>query len=117
MPKTLAEIIADAAANDDVQFTGPDGIVVKLGDIRSFRGSVDTETKTLKAKQAEAERVAQEAQKLLTALDAAMKEEEKKNKGNAPPDKTGDWKKNPLYEDLVPVFDALQKQAQEARDI
>jgi len=117
MPKTLAEIIADAAANDDVQFTGPDGLTFKLADIRSFRGSVDTETKTLKAKQQEAERLAQEAQKLLTALDAAMKEEEKKNKGNAAPDKTSDWKKNPLYEDLVPVFEALTKQAEEAKNI
>jgi hypothetical protein len=112
--KTLAELIADAAANDDVQFTGPDGLAIKLGDIRSFRGSVDTETKTLKAKQAEAERVAQEAQKLLTALDAAMKEEAAKNKKETPKSEP-DWKKNPLYEDLVPVFDGLMKSVEESR--
>ncbi len=117
MPKTLAELINDAAANDDMEFTIPDGTKFKLGDVRLFKAGMTAEEKKLQGKQAEAERAAQEAQKLLTALDAAMKEEEKKNKGNAPPDKTGDWKKNPLYEDLVPVFDALATQAKEARDI
>lgn len=115
MAKTLAELIADAASNDDVQFTGPDGLVVKLGDIRGFRGSIETEKKTLQQKQEEATRVAQEAQKLLTALDAAMKEEQKKNQ-KVEPDKTGDWKKNPLYEDLVPVFDGLMKSVEESRN-
>jgi len=117
MAKTLAELINDAAANDDVEFTIPDGTKFKLGDVRLFKAGMTAEEKKLQAKQAEAERVAEEAKKLLTALDAAMKEEEKKNKGNAPPDKTGDWKKNPLYEDLVPVFEALTKQADEAKNI
>jgi len=111
MPKTLAELIADAAANDDVQFTGPDGLVVKLGDIRGFRSAVETEKKTLQTKQSEAERVATEAQKLLTALDAAIKEQEAKNTRKTEPD-TAAWKKNPLYEELVPVFDHLEQLVQ-----
>src|SRR6266446_4335470 len=116
MGKTLAELIADAASNNDVEFTGPDGLKVKLGELRSFRGSVDTETANLKAKQAEAERVAVEAKNLLTALDAALKEEQKKNQ-KVEPASGPDWKKNPLYEDLVPVFDALTAQAAEAKNI
>jgi hypothetical protein len=114
MPKTLAELIADAAAGDDLQFTGPDGMVVKLSDIRGFRSIVDTEAKTLKSKREEAERIATEADTLLKSLQLAMKEQQKKD---APPDKKNDdWRKNPLYEDILPVVDELKAIAQGARD-
>ena len=43
MAKTLAEIIADAAADDNLEFATADGTKFKLADIRGFRSSVETE--------------------------------------------------------------------------
>jgi len=113
MAKTLTELIAEASAGDDLLFTGPDGATFKLGDIRSFRGTVDAETKALTAKRQEAERIATEADTLLKGLQLAIKEQEKKN--NPQPTKSEDWRKNPLYEDILPVLDELKSVATQAR--
>jgi hypothetical protein len=114
MAKTLAELIADAAAADDLAFTGPDGVTFKLSDIRGFRSSVDTETKAAAAQRKEAERVAGEAAQILTALQQAQKEMAANTKKPDEPGNAADWRKNPLYEDIVPVFDELAKNAKDA---
>lgn len=114
MAKTLSELIADAASADDLEFAGPDGVKFKLSDIRGFRGTVDTEAKALKAKQAEAERIAKEAEGILAALQAAQKEIEKNAKKEEP--KGTDWRKNPLYEELVPVIEAVEQAAKTANE-
>jgi len=116
MGKTLSELIADAAANDDVEFSIPDGTKFKLGDVRLFKAGVESEKKKFETQRAEAERVASEAKKLLETLDTAMKEEQKKQQ-KIEPAAGPDWKKNPLYEELVPVFDALTNQVSESKAI
>jgi hypothetical protein len=114
MGKTLAELIDDAASNDDLQFKMPDGTEFRLGDVRMFKKGKQSEEAALKAKREEAEKIATEADTILKSLQLAMKEAEKnKTPPNEP--KTPDWRKNPLYEDLLPVFDELTKTASEAR--
>jgi hypothetical protein len=115
MAKTLSELIADAAAADDMEFVGADGVKVKLSEIRGFRSSVTAAENELKTKTANAERVAKEAETILTSLQAAMKEAEK----NAPrkeESKGSDWRKNPLYDELVPVIEAVEQAAKTARE-
>lgn len=116
MPKTLAELIADAAAADDLEFAGPDGMKIKLADLRGFRSSVTAEETALKAKRAEAERIAKEAEGILGNLKLAMTEAEKNKQKNEPEPKAPDWRKNPLYEDLLPVLDALESTGKAARE-
>lgn len=120
MPKTLAEILADAAAGDDLAFTGPDGITFKLADLRGFKKSVDGETAAAKAKREEAEATAMEAAKILDVLKKA-KDEMNANPGDKNKDKDtnkgDDWKKDALYAPLVPVFEALEKQAKQSFEL
>jgi hypothetical protein len=114
MGKTLSELIADAASADDMELSLADGTKFKLADIRGFRNSVTAEETAMKSKRAEAERIATEADTILKSLQLAMKEAEK----NAPKreeQKTPDWRKNPLYEDLIPVFDELKTISENAR--
>jgi hypothetical protein len=115
MSKTLAELIADAAAADDLEFAGPDGTKFKLADIRGFRSSVTAAENELKSKTANAERVAKEAETILASLQAAQKEIEKNAPRKEEP-KGSDWRKNPLYEELVPVIEAVEQAAKAARE-
>lgn len=120
MPKTLAEILADAAAGDDLAFTGPDGITFKLADLRGFKKAVDGETATAKAKREEAEAAAMEAAKILDVLKKAKDEmnANASNKGkHDEPNKGNDWKADPLYAPLVPVFEAMEKQAKQSFEL
>jgi hypothetical protein len=114
MAKTLAELISDAASADDLEFAGPDGTKFKLADLRGFRNAVDVEAKTFKTKREEAERVAKEAEGILASLQAAQKEIEKNTKKEE--SKGSDWRKNPLYEELVPVIEAVEQSAKIARE-
>lgn len=113
--KTLADLIADAAAADDLEFAGPDGTKFKLADIRGFRSTVTAEETALKTKRAEAERIAKEAEGILTALQAAQKEIEKNAPKKEEP-KGSDWRKNPLYEELVPVISAVEEASRIANE-
>jgi cysteinyl-tRNA synthetase len=115
MGKTLVELLADAEAKDDLELALADGTKYKLSDIRGFRGAVDTEAKALKTKREEAERIAKEAEGILGALQAAQKEIEK-NTPKPPETKGSDWRKNPLYEELVPVIEAVEQSAKIARE-
>jgi hypothetical protein len=114
MAKTLSELIADAAAADDMELALADGTKYKLSDIRGFRSTVDNEAKGLKQKQAEADRIATEASTILASLQVALKEAEKTAKKEEP--KGSDWRKNPLYEELVPVIEAVEGAARQARE-
>ena len=114
MPKTLAELLADAAAGDDLAFTGPDGVTFKLSDLRGMKKSADSE---IQAKRQEAIDAATEAAKILQALKKAQDEmnANPSNKGtNDEPNKGKDWKADPLYAPLVPVFEAMEKQAKDS---
>jgi hypothetical protein len=114
MPKTLAELIADAAT-EDMEFTGPDGVKVKLSEVRGFRSGLETERQAAANARKEAEKTAQEAKNIFDALKAAQDamnaqtppDDGKKSKGQ-------DWRKNPLYDEIVPVFDALEAKATQA---
>jgi hypothetical protein len=114
MAKTLAELIEDAAAGDDLQFKMPDGTEFRLGDVRMFKKGKQSEEAALKTKREEAERVAKEAEGILASLQAAAKEIEKNTKKEEP--KGTDWRKNPLYEELVPVIEAVEQAAKMAND-
>jgi hypothetical protein len=114
MGKTLAELIEDAASADDLQFKMPDGTEFRLGDVRMFKKGKQSEEAALKAKREEAERVAKEAEGILASLQAAAKEIEKNTKKEEP--KGTDWRKNPLYEELVPVIEAVEKAANIANE-
>jgi hypothetical protein len=111
MPKTLSELIADAASADDLAFTGPDGVTFKLSDIRGFRSGVDTETANAKKLRLEAEKNANEAATILATLQEAAKKMNENPSGVVKKDETPDWRKDPLYQPLLPVFDALEAKA------
>jgi hypothetical protein len=113
MGKTLVELLADAEAKDDLELALADGTKYKLSDIRGFRSTVDIEAKALKADREKAVRDAKEAEDILSALQAAQKEIEKNTKKEEP--KGTDWRKNPLYEELVPVLEAQEQVVRETR--
>jgi len=115
MAKTLADLISDAAMNDDTQFTTPDGTVFRLGDVRTFKNGVESERSAAANARKEAEKTAKEAKEIFDALTAAREEMNKnttKDDGKAA--KGSDWRKNPLYDEIVPVFDALEAKATQA---
>jgi hypothetical protein len=115
MGKTLAELIADAAASDDLEFAAPDGTKFKLSDVRGFRSGVETERQAAARATKEAETTAKQAKDIFDALKAAQDEMNKNTRQSDKTDNKADaWKKNPLYEDIVPVFEQLQTMAQEA---
>jgi hypothetical protein len=115
MAKTLAELISDAAAADDFELVAADGTKYKLSEIRGFRSTVTAAENELKTKTANAERVAKEAETILASLQAAQKEMEKNAPKKEEP-KGSDWRKNPLYEELVPVIEAVEQAAKVARE-
>jgi hypothetical protein len=115
MAKTLAELISDAAAADDLEFSLPDGSKYKLADLRGFRSGVETERQTAERARKEAERVAQEAKDLFNALKSAQEELAKQNTRTEPTQKGKRWQDNPLYDELVPVIEAAEKEAKDAR--
>ena len=116
MAKTLAELIADAAADANLEFAAPDGTKFKLSDVRGFRDSVETEKQAAAQARRDAEKTAKEAKDIFDALKAAQAEFDKQNA--PPPDKKGsDWRKNPLYDELVPVLEAAENAAKEAREL
>jgi hypothetical protein len=114
MAKTLAELIDDAASADDLQFKMPDGTEFRLGDVRMFKKGKQSEEAALKEKRELAERVAKEAEGILASLQAAQKEIEKNTKKEEP--KGTDWRKNPLYEELVPVISAVEEASRIANE-
>jgi hypothetical protein len=115
MSKTLAELLADAAADEALEFTAADGTKIKLGDIKGFRGAVETERQAAARERAEATRIATEAKTLWEGLKSAQEEFAKRT---APEPKKGSrWQDNPLYDELVPVLEAAQKAADEAREV
>jgi hypothetical protein len=116
MGKTLAELLADAAADEGLEFTAADGTKIKLGDIKGFRGVVETERQAAVRERTEAERVAKEAKNLFESLKAAAAEMEKNTPKNDPPAKGKRWQDNPLYDEIVPVLEAAEQAAKEARD-
>lgn len=113
-PKTLSELIADAAT-EDMEFTGPDGVKVKLSEVRGFRSGVESERQAAATARKEAEKTALEAKSIFDALKAAQDEMNKNTpKGDDGKAKGSDWRKNPLYDEIVPVFDALEAKATQA---
>ena len=114
MAKTLAEILADAAADDNLEFAAADGTKIKLADIKGFRSSVDTENQAAARARKEAERLAGEAKTLFDSLKAAQDEMNRNTpKQDDKPAKGSDWKKNPLYDEIVPVFESLEATAKQ----
>jgi hypothetical protein len=118
MGKTLAELISDAASDDNLELALADGTKFKLSDVRGFRNGVETERQAATSARKEAEKTALEAKQIFDALKSAQdamnantpKDDDKKSKGS-------DWKKNPLYDEIVPVFDALEAKANQAFEL
>jgi hypothetical protein len=115
MSKTLAELLADAASDDNLEFSTPDGTKVKLADIKSFRGVVETERQGAERQRKEAERLATEAKTIFESLQAAQAEFAKNKEAETKPTKKSRWQDNPLYDELVGVIEETQKAANEAR--
>jgi hypothetical protein len=116
MSKTLAELLADAAADDNLEFSTPDGTKVKLSDIKGFRGAVETERQGAERSRKEAERMATDAKNIFESLQAAQAEFQKAKDAESKPAKKARWQDNPLYDELVPVIEAAEKAANEARE-
>jgi hypothetical protein len=114
MAKTLAELLEDAASGDDLAFTGPDGVSIKLGDIRGFGKSASDSNRIAAMKLKQAEEAASEAQNILLSLKDAAKKMNDKPSGGRDEGTGDDWRKDLLYAPIIPVFDALAKQAKEA---
>lgn len=117
MAKTLQELIADAAAADNLEFAGPDGTKFTLADIRGFRSGTETERQTAVRMRQEAEKTAREAKDLFDALKAAQAELDSNRTRNEPAPKGKRWQDNPLYDELVPVIEAAEKEAKDARTL
>src|ERR1700722_1086012 len=118
MAKTLAELISDAASDDNMELVLDDGTKYKLSDVRGFRNGVETERQAAASARKEAEKTAKEAKEIFDALSEAREEMNKntpKDDGKAA--KGSDWKKNPLYDEIVPVFDALEAKATQAIEL
>lgn len=116
MPKTLAELIADAAADENLEFAAPDGTKFKLADVRGFKSGIETEHQAAKRARQDAEKTALEARQIFEALKSAQEEMNKNTKVDDKPAKGSDWRKNPLYDEIVPVFDALEAKANQAAE-
>lgn len=113
MAKTLAELLNEA---DDLELSAPDGSKVKMSELKGYRTASDNERRGYETKRQEAERLANEAKQVFDALSAAQKEFEKKSA--PPPDTSKDnWRKNPLYEEIVSVIDEANRAASEAREL
>jgi hypothetical protein len=115
MAKTLAELLADAAADDNLEFTAADGTKIKLGEVKGFRGAVETERQAAERERKEAVRLAQEAKTIFDSLTAAQGEFEKRK--TPPEQKKSRWQDNPLYDELVPVLEAAEKASREAAEM
>lgn len=117
MPKSLADIIKDAAATNETVFE-IGGEKFTLADLR---GMHTTEQQAIAARAAEVERIGKEAQGYLELLTKAAAEAEKNNRREEPAPKVADWRKNPLYEDLIPVIETLEatvkSSAQQSADL
>ena len=114
MAKNLSELIADAAAADNMEFAGPDGAKFTLADFRAFNGQIEASKRAYESEKQKAERIAQEAEGMLNSFKAAMEEHQKSITPKQEP-KGSDWRKNPLYDELVPVIEALEGTAKAAR--
>jgi len=111
MPLTLSELLAQAS--DDLEISIGDS-KIKASELKAFRTATDTERRQYETKHQEAERLAQEAKQVYDGLKTAQAEFDKRNA--PPPDTSKDgWRKNPLYEDLIPVIDAANAAAAESR--
>ena len=108
----LQELLSQADLKDDLEFE-LNGNKFKVGDLKGFRSGVESERTALLNQKKEAEKLAKEAQDLLGALDTAMKEVQKQQAPTKKEEKA-DWRKNPLYEELLPVVDALETQTKQA---
>jgi hypothetical protein len=114
MAKTLRDILADAAA-------APNETTFELAGekftLAEFRGLHSEDQRALAQKVADAERIGKEAQGLLTGLEAAMAEAAKRGeKKEDAPAKPSDWRKNPLYDELVPVIEGLEATVKSATE-
>jgi len=109
---TLQELLAQAA--DDVEISFGDQ-KIKAGEVKKFIGGVETERRNYETQRQKAERLAQEAQGIMESLTKAQQEIESQR---APKEvKKDDWRKNPLYEELVPILDMAAQAAEEARNV
>jgi len=117
MAKTLSELVADAAAADDMVLTAADGTTYKLSDVRGFRSGVETERQAAAREREIAIKAAKEAKQVFDALTAAKAELDKQQTPPEPERKGKRWQDNPLYDEIVPVLEEAQKAAKEAREM
>ncbi len=110
---TLAELLNAAA--DDLEISIGE-TKIKAGELKALRTATDVEKREYQDKRHEAERLAQEAKQVFDGLTAAQAEFTRKNA--PPPDTSIDaWKKNPLYEEIVPVIESARQAAREATEL
>jgi hypothetical protein len=114
---TLQEILAASNLNGDLEFADAAGNKFKLSDLRGLSTGLDAEKARLTAEIEKNVKLAKDAEGFIAALDKAVKDANAKAAPAAAPDTKKDaWKKNPLYEEIVPVVEALEatmKQAQQ----
>src|SRR5215471_9709291 len=112
---TLAELLAQADLPSEMEFKNDMGHIIRLADLRTLNSTVDGEKARLADEVKKATAIGQEAQGLAEALRKAVDEQARKTAAAAATDdekkgaeKAPSWRSNPLYEELLPVFDALQ---------
>jgi len=112
----LRELLAKADAPEDLVFTGADGTTFKLADLRgTVRSSVDSERAELNRRIKEATDLSNTAKTISEGFEAAIKEAQANAQPRTPEAKKSDWRKNPLYEELIPVIEGLEGIAKAAQ--
>ena len=112
---TLLELLAQADLPSEMEFKNDQGQIIRLADLRNLNGTIDAEKRRLQDETNKSIEVAKEAQGLAAALKKALDEQAA---AAAPPAKKDDkqpaWRANPLYEELLPVIDALEATTKQA---
>lgn len=113
---TLAELLAKADLANDLEFKDAGGNALKLGDLRAFSSSLDTERTSLKNALGEAQKTALEAKNLKESFEQALQELAKNSPKQEDGKKGPDWRKNPLYEELIPFMDSMEQTVKAANE-
>lgn len=106
----LSELLGQADLPGELTFKDDKGNEFKLSDLRAFGSGVSTEKEAAVRQRQEAERVGKEAQDMLAALEAAMGEVQKAKPKKEEANNARDWRKNPLYDEIVPVLEGYESQ-------
>lgn len=113
---TLLELLAQADLPSEMEFKNDQGQVIRVADLRGLNSSLDSEKERLAEQIKKGSEIAQEAQGLAEALRKAVDEQARRSAtpSEKKDDKAPAWRANPLYEELLPVIDALEASAKQS---